>query len=169
MATFNAGDVVEPLDWDFTGRDKDGHVPKGWPRELSTAKGTIKEPSDQAIGVFLEDVRNLSTDAARLDAQTRKMIDDLSSKDQDPDKFAAALKELPVTSMMTMMEGMAEAFSKLCSGHPTKNQIMALPLRVRVAFFNWMQQEVVNPEAGSGGGIAPVISLPAAAGGSSST
>jgi hypothetical protein len=169
MATFNAGDVVEALDWDFRGIDpKTGHPHPGWPRELSTAKGTIKEPSDQAITTFLEDMRNLSTDAARLDANARKIMEDLGT-DADPDQIAAALKDLPVGSMMTMMAGMSEAFSKLCGGHPTPKQILALPMRVRVAFFNWIQREVVSPEAGSGGGIAPVIALPAAAGGSSST
>lgn len=167
MATFNAGEVVESLEWDFRGRRPDGTVPPGWPRELSTAHGTIKEPSDQAIATFLENVRDLSTDAAKLDAQSRKMIEGLGT--EDPEKIAAAVKDLPVGSMLTMMGGLAEAFSKLCSGHPTKNQIMALPMRVRVQFFNWLQTEVVSPEAASGGGIAPVISLPSAAGGSSST
>jgi hypothetical protein len=168
MATFNAGDVVESLEWDFRGIDpKTGRPHPGWPRELSTAHGTVKEPSDQAITTFLEDMRNLSTDAARLDANAQKIIKDLG--DADPDTIAAALKDLPVGSMMTMMAGMSETFSKLCGGHPTPKQILALPMRVRVAFFNWIQKEVVSPEAGSGGGTAQVIALPAAAGGSSST
>lgn len=154
MATFNAGEVVESLDWTF--------------KPFVDAHGKIREPSDQAISDFLEDMKRLYSGAAKMDAKATAVMKALGP-DADPEKVAEAVEALPTQSLLSVMADMSEAYSKLCGGHPTKTQILKLPLRARVAFFAWLQNEVVNPEAVSGGGTAQVIALPAAAGGSSST
>jgi hypothetical protein len=68
-------------------------------------------------------------------------------------------------SYVKMMADTAGLFAQLCSGSPSQEQMLALPLRVRVHFYGYVQREVVNPEAGPGGGIAQVTNLRSAAAG----
>jgi hypothetical protein len=42
---------------------------------------------------------------------------------------------------------------------------MALPMRIRTIFYRWLQEEVMSPEAVSGGGNAQVTTLRSAAAG----
>jgi len=58
------------------------------------------------------------------------------------------------------MADVAGLFGDLCGNSPDKDTLLKLPLRVRVAFYGWVQSEVINPEAGTGGGTAVVRSLP---------
>ena len=149
MPTFDAGDVVESLDWDFT---------KSKIASLKTAKGTIPEPTDAAIGRFLDGLKKLYAEAQK--SLTAEMPDDAT-----PDQMLDALSQLTGDVFVKFMADTAELFSGLCSGKPSQDQLLALPMRVRVKFYAWVQTEVVNPEAGTGGGTAAVVRLPSAAAG----
>ena len=75
----------------------------------------------------------------------------------DPDNPASvmdALDDLDPEDVVSLMGKMAGLYADLCSGDPSKAQILALPMRVRQQFFAWLQTEVMSPEAGPGAGRA---------------
>lgn len=146
---FDAGKTIEPLDWDFS------NIRKG-PPGLKDARGTITEPSDQMIGEFLEAQKAIFTEGRKYDA-IRELGDD-----PEPEKVLEVLATLSGKDMVNMMSDIAEIFSLLCSGSPSQEQILLLPMRARVAFYQWLMSEVVRPEAGTPAGSAQVISLPSA-------
>ena len=76
-----------------------------------------------------------------------------------------ALDDLDPEDVVSLMGKMAALYADLCSGDPSKAQILALPMRVRQQFFVWLQTEVMSPEAGPGAGRAQVTPLPRAAAG----
>jgi hypothetical protein len=157
MPAFDASAVVESLDWDFTGKlpgEGNKRVP-GWPKELYSAKGVITEPSDAAIGAFLDGLKQLYQEAQKSGLPT-------DGGDVTAEQMLEAVSGLTGDKFVEFMAGTAELFAGLCGGHPTKAQLLLLPMRVRVKFYAWLQQEVVNPEAGTGAGTEAVITLPSA-------
>ncbi|HYK70427.1 MAG TPA: hypothetical protein VEV45_20955 [Streptosporangiaceae bacterium] len=156
MPTFDAGAVVESLDWDFTGKQPNGHIAPGWPKALAGAKGAIPEPSDAAIGRFLDDLKKLY-EAAQKEGLAGEDIDTAS-----PAEMLDALSSITGDKFVAFMADTAGIFSALCSEQPSKEQLLLLPMRMRVKFFTWVQNEVVNPEAGTGAGNGVVKSLPSA-------
>jgi hypothetical protein len=154
MPTFDAGAVVESLDWDFSGKQPNGRVAPGWPKALLGAKGSIPEPTDTAIGRFLDDLKKLYETAQR---------EGLAGEDIDaasPADMLEALSSITGDKFVAFMADTAQIFAELCSQQPTKEQLLLLPMRMRVKFFAWVQAEVVNPEAGAGAGNGVVRSLP---------
>ena len=67
--------------------------------------------------------------------------------------------------VVKLMHDMAETYSALCSGFPSTEEILALPMRRRQGFYTWLMNEVMNPEAGPGAGKAQVMTLPRASAG----
>lgn len=137
---FTATGVVEPLDYDFAPYIK--------------AKGTIQEPSDELIGQFLDKLKAFYQEVAKDQAGIEK-----AEMSTDPDQVLEALNQLDLSGIIGKVSQMSEAYSFLCSGKPTTEEIQALPLRVRAHFFAWLQSEVVSPEAGPGAGNAQVVTL----------
>lgn len=145
MPAFNAADVVEALEWDFHGAGV-------------KAKGVTPEPTDRQIGDFLDGLK-------KLFEGSRELLPGDVSAAATPEQMLEAMSAVTGDAFVDMMAGIAGLFAELCSNKPTKDQLLALPLRVRVHFYGWVQSEVVNPEAVTGGGNAQVMSLrPAAAG-----
>lgn len=146
MPTFDAGTVVESLDWDFTAAKV-------------KAKGTIPEPSDAQIGDFLDGLKKLYTDA-------RESGLDLDLPDNaTPEQMMDALTAVTGDKYVAFMAKVAGLFAALCSDKPSQDNLLALPMRVRVKFYAWVQQEVVSPEAGTGAGTVALRSVPPAVAG----
>lgn len=146
MPAFDAGDVLESLDWDFT-------------KAGVKASGVVPEPSDHQIGQFLDGLKNLYTDAKSSGL-------DLGLPDEaTADQMMDALANVTGDKFEQFMAATAGLFAELCSGKPSKEQLLALPLRVRVHFYNWIQAEVVRPEAGTGAGNVVALSPRSAAAG----
>jgi hypothetical protein len=131
MPGFNAGTVVEPLDWTF-----EPFVPG--------ATGTVKEPNDDQIAQFLTDVKAFT-------AKFSDMVPDDVDGD-DPAQLIAALNDLDPQIVKTVNGEAAEIFAALCSGEPSAETILQVPPRIRNMFYGWLQQEVMSPEAAPGGG-----------------
>jgi hypothetical protein len=151
MPKFDAGAVVEPLDYDFT-------TVRGYPHRK--ARGTIAEPNDEKIAAFIASLRDMMQAAGSI-------VGDGGSADIaiDPTAFLGQLDSYDPEKLLGVFRGLATTYADLCSGQPSAEEIMDLPLRVRVRFFAWLQQEVVSPEAGTGAGMAVVTQLrPAVAG-----
>jgi hypothetical protein len=150
MPKFDAGTVVEPLDYDFT-------TVKGYPHHK--AKGLIPEPSEKQIASFIGSLRDLMKDAGA-------MVDGGDAEDiANPMAFLKQLDSYDPAKFLDLYAGMSTAYADLCSGNPSVEEISALPLRVRLRFFAWLMEEVVSPEAGPGAGIAVVTPLRSAAAG----
>jgi hypothetical protein len=148
MPKFDAGAVVEPLDYDFT-------TVRGYTRK--SAKGTITEPSDEKIAAFIASLRDMMQEAGSIVGDGGDIT--------NPATFLGQLDSYDPEKLLGVFRGLASAYSTLCSGSPSVEEIIDLPLRVRVRFFAWLQQEVVSPEVGPGAGTAAVIPLRSAAAG----
>jgi hypothetical protein len=143
---FDAGAAVEALDWDFTGAGV-------------KAKGTIPEPSDVTIGDFLDGLKKLYND-------TRAMVEaGEAATDATPGEMLEALNSVTGAMFVDQMSRIADLYAELCSNKPGKDQLLALPLRVRAKFYGWVMSEVVNPEAETGAGTSVVKPLRSAAAG----
>lgn len=119
MSGFIAGEAVDPLDWDFT-----QYAGK-------TAKGTIPEPSQKAVGEFI--------------AVYSKAFP-VSQDDQGVAKFDwAALAALTEEELDAQGDELIEAIVTLCGGKPTRKQIDALPFRVKAKFIGWLAGKFINP------------------------
>ena len=133
MPAFSAESVVEALDYSFL--------------PYTDAKGTIREPTDKQIASFLTGVKKV----------VKESEDKLPDVDPaDPASVMDALDDLDPEDVVSLMGKMAGLYADLCSGDPSKAQILALPMRVRQQFFAWLQTEVMSPEAGPGAGRAQV-------------
>lgn len=143
MPKFDAGAVVDPLDYDFT-------TVKGYPHRK--ARGIIPEPTDEQIATFLGRQREVMN-------QAKAMAEGVDVDPNDPMAFLKQLDSFDPSKFLDMFHAMSDAYAELCSGQPSSEEISALPMRVRVHFFAWVQTEVVSPEAGTGAGTAAVIPL----------
>ena len=148
MSGFDAGALVEPLDYDF----------KPFCPEIT---GTIPEPSDKQIETFLAKIKTI------MEGARKEITTDLP--DDDPDAFLEALTSLDPKMVIGTIRNMARAYADLCSHHPSFEDLMKVPMRVRILFFRWVQQEIFSPEVKTGAGTAVVTPLSRAVAGSSST
>lgn len=119
--------------------------------------GLIPEPSDQQIGEFLSALKRAIT-GARERMGAKEDIDVT-----DPDQVAEAVENLEPAEFVKMADEMAALHADLCSGTPSKAQILAVPLRRRTLFYQWLQGEVMSPEAGKPAGNERARTLPPAA------
>ena len=149
MAKFDAGSVVDPLDYVFE-------------KFAPGCNGRVREPTDLQIAVFFRDLRMITAEARRQIAATGKAVDDLADAG-DPGEAIAALND--TETVLGMHRRLAEAYAALCSGEPSAETLLKLPMRIRTPFYQWLQGEVMNPEAAPGGGSAQVTTLRSAAAG----
>jgi hypothetical protein len=149
LPAFSAETVVEALDFTFAYKVGDEAVPG--------PSGVIKEPSDRQIAEFLQGIKDV----------VKSVEKDIPGgvPGDDPAALLQAADDLDPERVVSLMAAMADKYAALCSGFPSAEQILALPMRRRQGFFLWLQQEVMSPEAGPGAGRAQVIQLPRAAAG----
>jgi hypothetical protein len=146
MAGFNAAAVVEALDYTF-----EPYAPG--------CTGSVREPDDKQIADYM--------------AATRQMVNDFRGR--LPDELIGGattitsvldgVENLDVTVMAEFTGAMAEVAAALCSGTPSKEDILKLPPRRRAHFYAWLQREVMSPEAAPGGGKSQVKNLRSVAAG----
>ena len=120
--------------------------------------GVIPEPSDRQIAEFLKGLKTLMSSALKTMG-----VED-GTDVTDPDQVMRALDDLEPDKFVEVMDGMAGLHADLCSGQPSKEQILTVPMRRRQMFYQWLQAEVMSPEAATPGGNGQVLSLPRAAG-----
>jgi hypothetical protein len=133
MAGFDASAVVEPLDYKF-----EAFVPG--------CNGTIREPSDRQIADFLAGIKKLIKD------YRGQLPDEMLAGSTDVSAMLSAVEDLDADLTLKFNDDMAALFADLCSGQPSKDDILKLPPRVRAMFLAWVQREVMSPEAAPGGG-----------------
>ena len=146
MPLFDAGSVVEPI-----------HV-----RLMPYAEfdADIREPSDKQLGDFLAAIKKLQGSGG-LAAMG---IDGGTVDTADPEAMLKAVDDLEPDKFVEVMTDLADMHSKLCSGKPSRAQILAVPIRRRFALYAYLQGEVMSPEAAPAGGGPQLTVLPRAAG-----
>jgi hypothetical protein len=117
-------------------------------------EGLIPEPTDRQVGEFLAGLKDAMRES-REKAATRQEVDV-----NDPEQVARAVDEMDPEEFVRTAEVMASLYSALCSGTPTKEQILSVPRRARLAFYRWVQGEVLNPEAVTPAGKTQDVTLP---------
>jgi hypothetical protein len=132
MPSFDAGAVVEPLNWDFTA--------------FKAGKGTVPEPSDEKIAAFMKATMAL----AQTEGEAGAGLAALADAGEDPEKMLTAIAALP-EDVLSGAKALIPAYAALCSGCPSAVQLGKLPPRVRYAFFTWLAGEL-RPEASAGAG-----------------
>jgi hypothetical protein len=142
MAGFQAEGVVDPLDYDF--------------KPYVKASGTIPEPTDKQVGEFLSGIKKIIKD---MEAEVPSDIDPA-----DTAAILAAIDDLDPAKTIEQMARMCKVYADLCSGTPTEQEIADLPMRIRSIFFQWLQSEVMSPEAAAPVGNGQVRKLPTARG-----
>jgi hypothetical protein len=135
MPKFDAGEVYSALDYDFT---KAG-VPD---------KGRVPEPTDAMIGKFLSGLKSL-VESIQDSAHLGEVDTD------NPLAVLEALNSLDAETFVDALQKMAEHYAELTRGQPSLETLLALPLRVRQAFYAWIQTEVISPEAAPGATSQP--------------
>jgi hypothetical protein len=130
LSGFSAANVVNALDYDFM--------------PFVNESGTVREPNDQLITNYIAGYKALVN-------EIKQKVPTLDENAGQADVLAA-LEDLDPEIMMSVNQKMAEIYSDLCSGKPSKTTIMALPPRIRNIFFAWLQGEVMDPEVVTGGG-----------------
>jgi hypothetical protein len=119
---FDASSAVVALDYDFS-------------EYVEDAKGTIPEPTSDGFQRYF----------ARLqEAVTGLGLADLGD-DPGPEQIGRALAALGDDAFAKISETMLDATAELCQGSPTRDQIEALPYRIRQAFFGWLQGQLADP------------------------
>lgn len=148
---FVAGDVTEPMDWDFTAF--------GTPED----KGTIPEPDAEAVDLFgrrylglLQELRQtLSEDENATPGETpdeaAKRIVEHAAKPllQRLDEWADRTRENAPENTRINAE-MRRILADVCGGSPTLAQIELLPSRILRLFTAWLHEQLQAPKAKDG-------------------
>jgi hypothetical protein len=145
LAGFDAASVVEPLDYTLK-----PHVDRA---------GTIREPTDQQIAAYLAGVKKLIKDFRG------QLPDEMLAGSTDVGAMLTAVEDLDADITVKFNDEMAGLAADLCSGEPSKDDILSLPPRIRAMFLAWLQREVMSPEAAPGGGKTQVKTLRSVAAG----
>jgi predicted urease superfamily metal-dependent hydrolase len=105
---------------------------------LKEARGIVPEPSQKSLESFIEALRGIATDEAV--AGVMALPDNPS-----PEEVMETMSRLSEEDMDRAADAMTEALIDICSGSPTKEQIEAMPMRLRGAFLGWLAEELVGP------------------------
>lgn len=127
MAGFDAGNVVAPLDWDFTA--------------FGGGRGRVPEPTDGQIRAF----RRALLDLARTLAPGA----DVATAHDAVQTVAAA----DADALERVEDQWEAAVVDLCQGSPSREDLARLPARVKAAFFGWVTGELVTDPTGSTPGM----------------
>lgn len=159
---FVADKVVEPLAWDFT--------------TYGGGQGVSPEPTTQQIERYFRRQRNIVEALLRI--QTAEMDKESSRLTKLTPEQAQA--EVQRWAELTHEEAFEILETELAAGHtpegeklhrkyseliaetthdcPNLDQLMALPHRIRTAYFGWFTGQLINPEPVAAG-TKPSLSL----------
>lgn len=149
---FIADEVVEPLDWDFS--------------KYGAGKGTTPEPTTIQIERFHRRATNIAEAMIRLQGAAMSAESD-RVQDLTPEQAKAELERWGQMNLdqaletldreldehldqrqsgMGLVQKMAELIAETAQNQPNTEQIMALPHRIRSAYFGWFSGQLINPE-----------------------
>ncbi len=135
---FNAGEVLEPLDYDFSA--------------FGGPVGVIPEPSSGAVKDYFRAMKNLAKEARKFKDIEAKLgnIDDVS--DEELAERMATIDEAE-EGADELQRAQKEALAALCSNTPSFDELDRLPFRIFTAFNKWLVGEI-NPKTAAPGSKA---------------
>lgn len=122
---FEAKDAVEPLEYDL--------------KPYSDEKGTVPEPTSDQVAAFYAD---LSKQLEHALGEERLEGYDLN----DPVEVSRLFMSLDADDNRRMYDALLDVHVAVCSGHPSREALEALPFRLRRAWFGAVQGWL-RPEA----------------------
>lgn len=143
LVTFNAGNVVEPMIFDFT--------------KFGGRKSEIPEPSDDQLVKMYAD----------MDEMVKELAGSFVDLPENPSAqdIVESLNTLTLhESYKPMLDGMTKIYSEVCSGCPGEDELLLLPPRIRALFFQWVSQQL-RPELSAADSKNPPRPLRIAQGG----
>jgi hypothetical protein len=152
VATFNAGTVLESLDFDFTAMAE----PPNSIAELADAKGTIKEPTALQVQTYMQslarEMQRQRREARAALAAAEKAEADGTEPPDETDEQLTVLADADKKKADAARRREAAMVSRLCSGFPGTEMLLLLPHRIANEFGAWLIKEVTDPEAVTGAG-----------------
>jgi len=137
MASFDIK-AVEPLDYDFTGFDKNTGNGK------CKGRGNIPEPTQKHLNAFSAGMKNLAGKSEEEDISSEDavaMVDKTIEESGATDATEAnAIIEKKVIGLI----------AGLCQNSPSAAQLTELPPRIRTAFMKWVHKQLADPKVTSG-------------------
>jgi len=131
---FKAATAVDPFDYDL--------------KPYADTAGVIPEPSDAQVREFYAGLGNILEDVLGEERLRDILGDDYQRFEQrDPEammKVQAATNN--VDDMEKAQERMLDLHAAVCSHRPDRDQLAALPYRVKQAFYGQLQRWL-SPEA----------------------
>lgn len=110
-------------------------------------QGTIDDPSDEMIEVYLNKMREIAKEFGG-DDQDEEALERMSAEE--------LAEHLEGDSRMQIVEAqkqMAAATAILCRETPSEADLLALPFRVRQRFQRWLSERLLNPESEASDGV----------------
>lgn len=108
-------------------------------KKFGGVQGIIPDPSDEQIEAFMRGMRDSAKEFGQDDSID---VDSLSAEElQDLMEDDANLR------LQEAQDRVCELLGELCGGSPSKEQLLALPLRVRTGFMRWIQEKLMDPES----------------------
>lgn len=147
MVAFDAGSAVAPMDWDFS--------------KFGAGTGTVPEPSDVEIERFMKKYQILVTQvvAAAEDRtnlaisseieQRIKAIEDGRTTYLSLEESLEIMRGVDISGddvAPEISDAMLNLVLTITKGSPSKEQLLALPNRIRGAFYGWLVGELTNPD-----------------------
>lgn len=139
MSGFKAAEAVDPLDYDFSAVKGDDGKP--------LSKGTIAEPSREALDAFWEGRRHILEEAG-IDLGEIESVNPLEPEGRVA--LTRAFASIPEERRKAMAPAQIENVARLCEGTPSKDEIEALPGRIQDAFIGWLMGMLSNPTRQNG-------------------
>lgn len=106
-------------------------------------QGIVPDPSDEQIEAFMRGMREM---AKKYGGDEDLDVDNLSAE-----QLQDLLEDDSNLRITEAQQEIAELTSELTSGSPNKEQLLALPFRVRQGFLRWLQTKLMDPEANAAG------------------
>jgi|SRR4029077_3364397 hypothetical protein len=136
MPKFDASSVAD-VEYDLTGiRGTDG--------DYIQDKGVVPEPSRELVKATMRKI------SAAYNENVAK--DDSEEIGETPDEVAEAFSNLDSDEAFDKMaDALLEAITEFCQGHPSPESIEKLPWPRFMAFFGYIMENMLSPEASSVG------------------
>jgi len=118
-ASFDAGTVIEPLEWNF--------------EKYGGGSGVIPEPTDRQFAQFQKSIKSLLESSGMM-----PLARAAAGGNINPADALKLMSEMPEGGLDKLNDQMVEIISVFTSNCPSAEQINRLPMRVRQAFMGWV-------------------------------
>lgn len=143
MAAYDAGAACEDMAYDFTTGSFWAALVESHPDLAEQGRGTVPEPSEDAIMAFQRAQRAaLGLDVGADEEEVRKHLMAMTDDEQE-----------------AMNVAVLDSYVTLCNGSPSRELLSAVPFRHRRLFYRWLSEEINDPKAAMNGTRPTLVPL----------